>query len=193
MVSLLLKNPPYTVEDLADIPDDGCRYELIGGEIFVSPSPLEKHQRVSVALTILLGGFARLNGTVLVYTAPFDVRFGANDVVQPDLLVVSREHRDRIREGWIEGAPDIVVEILSSNSRGIDRIRKSALYASNGVAEYWLVDPEAETVLVQVLRSGVYVPLDQTEGEVRSQQLAEFSLNVRELFARPVWLDKDGS
>jgi Uma2 family endonuclease len=140
----------WSYEDLLRLPEDGKRHELIGGEHLVSPSPTPRHQTVLVNLTRLLANHARATGCGKVYVAPLDVVLSPRDVVEPDILFVAAGLQDIVGERFLDRAPDLAVEILSPSSRRIDAVLKRHLYEKHGVAEYWLVDPEAGTV--EVLR-----------------------------------------
>jgi Uma2 family endonuclease len=144
----MIAQSPMTYQDLIRLPDDLLRHELIDGEHLVSPAPALRHQQVVLNLASTLRTFVRARqlGTVLV--APVDVLFSQLDVVEPDVLYVAGTHADRLRERYVAGAPDLAVEVLSPSSRGVDRIRKRRLYAAGGVPEYWIVDPDAETLEV---------------------------------------------
>jgi Uma2 family endonuclease len=186
---------PLTYDDLVALPDDGKRYELIGGEVFELPSPSVFHQFASGNLFSLLRAFVLARHHGLVFAAPLDVRFDQRNTVQPDIVFLSREKRHLMRKGrykLIDGAPDLLIEILSPFNRGHDFIKKAALYATFGVSEYWIVDPDAETIAVQVLRDGLYVPLVSEDGVVRSKVLPGFEVNPRGLFAIPDWMS-DGA
>jgi Uma2 family endonuclease len=139
--------PKLTYEDLALYPDDGKRHELIDGVHFVTPAPHLRHQRVLQNLNHRLDSFVRERELGRVYIAPADVVLSDVDVVQPDLLFISRERLD-IADAVVRGAPDLVVEVASPASRRQDEVLKRGLYDRAGVAEYWLVDPDAETVKV---------------------------------------------
>jgi Uma2 family endonuclease len=139
--------PKLTYDDLLLFPDDGRRHELIDGEHLVTPSPHARHQWVSRNLHRLLDGHVSERGLGRVYYAPLDVVLSEVDVVEPDLLFVSQA-RLGIIEAVVRGAPDLVVEIASPASRRQDEVLKRGLYERAGVEEYWLVDPEAETVKV---------------------------------------------
>ena len=144
-----------THADYLLFPDDGKRHELIDGEHFVTPSPRVKHQAVLQNLHLELAPFVRENRLGQLFVAPLDVILSEVDVVEPDLLFVSNERREIVQD-WIRGTPDLVIEILSPGSRRKDEILKRQLYERHGVSEYWLVDPEAETVKLYRLRDGVY-------------------------------------
>lgn len=140
--------PKLTWEDYLAIPPDGQRHELIDGEHYVSPAPNIRHQRLVRRLFVVLEELVRRNGLGEVFFAPVDVRVSEVDVVQPDILFLSREHRDRLTETHLDGPPDFAVEVLSPSSRRQDEVLKRDLFARAGVAEYWTVDPELETVKV---------------------------------------------
>lgn len=147
----------WTYADYKHLPDDGWRYEVIEGELKTSPAPKIKHQRVSINLAMALATFVRQHNLGEVLTAPIDVRMGQwADPVQPDILFIQREHLDIVKENWIEGAPDLIVEILSSSSWLDDRRTKYRIYAQAGVREYWLVDPDECQIEIFVLRGGDY-------------------------------------
>ncbi len=141
-----LGSTKLTYDDLVLFPDDGKRHELVDGEHFMTPAPGTGHQWVAQRLNALLYQFVEANGLGRVYFAPLDVVLTRHDVVEPDLLFVSKQRLGIITAPNIQGAPDLVVEILSPTSRRHDEVRKLALYDRAGVTEYWLVDPEAETV-----------------------------------------------
>src|SRR5258708_4783137 len=140
------QSPPLTYQDLLRLPEDLLRHELIDGEHFMSPAPALKHQRIVVNLARILSTFVRAHRLGEVLVAPVDVLFSERDVVEPDLLYVSAAHADRMRERYVAGAPDLVVEVLSPSNPGYDRIKKLRLYEAQGVPEYWIVDPPTETL-----------------------------------------------
>jgi Uma2 family endonuclease len=138
--------------DYALIPDDGRRHEVLDGEHVMSPAPRTRHQRLVGDLFYALRRHVRRNGLGEVFVAPFDVLLSAHDIVQPDLLFVADHRLGIVDEDNCKGAPDLVVEVLSPATRRRDLVDKRLLYDRAGVAEYWAVDPEAETV--QVFRQG---------------------------------------
>jgi len=142
-----------TYDDLVALPDDGLRHELIDGEHYVTPAPNLKHQTVSLNLTVALANFIRAHDTGRLFAAPTDVVFSPTDVVEPDILFVSRERLRLLTDLNIQGAPDLVIEILSPSTRTRDEGIKRRLYERMGVREYWLVDPLLETIHVYC-RSG---------------------------------------
>lgn len=139
--------PSITWRDVQQMPDDGNRYEAIAGELHVTPSPSSRHQRVSWRLSMAFDRLLCEPGHGLGYYAPMGVEFPATgEGVQPDILFVSRARRGIIEKAGVVGAPDIVVEILSPSTAGRDRTIKLRLYERQGVRQYWIVDPDENTV-----------------------------------------------
>ncbi len=147
----------FTFEDYLLFPDDGKRHELIDGEHYVTPAPNTKHQRSSGRLATALHVFVTQHRLGEVFAAPYDVVLSDVDVVQPDLLFVSAKRASIIGEARIQGAPDLVVEILSESTRKTDELIKRKRYEHFGVQEYWIVDPELETIKVYRMTDKGYV------------------------------------
>jgi Uma2 family endonuclease len=137
-----------TYADLVAMPEDGKRHELIDGEHYVTPAPTTRHQLVLGHLYLDLAGYVEANGLGQAFFAPLDVVLSDYDVVEPDLLFVSTERLARIGRAYVHAAPDLAVEVLSPGTRKIDATKKLRLYEKFGVAEYWMIDPEAEWVEV---------------------------------------------
>lgn len=137
----------FTYQDYLHMPEDR-RYELVEGEFFMVPSPNEPHQRISAEIEYLLQSYVKKRRTGFVYDAPFDVVLSDEDVVQPDIIYVSKERRNIITHNNIQGAPDLVIEILSPKISYRDREIKRKLYYKYGVKEYWIVDPVKQTIEV---------------------------------------------
>ncbi len=123
----------------------------------MSPSPRTRHQRVSWNLAALFDRFLTAHPLGEMFCAPYDVVLSDRDVVEPDLVYVSSVHSAIITDDHIKGAPDLVIEILSEGSRNMDEVVKWTLYQRYGVAEYWIVDPERERVIVYRFVAGQYV------------------------------------
>lgn len=145
--------PRLTYEDYCRAPA-GLRYELVEGDLRMTPSPSTIHQKISGRLEKVLREWVEGHELGEVYYAPTDVVLSEHNVVQPDILYITRERLGIIKEANIQGAPDLVVEILSPNSLEWDRVTKRHLYAKYGVREFWVVDPEGRTIEVAVLREG---------------------------------------
>ena len=136
-----------TYTDYCATPDDE-RYELLGGNLMMVPAPNMKHQKVLLTLARKLGDFTEEHRLGNVYVAPCDVVLSDTDVVQPDVLFISRAREHILTDDNVRGAPDLVIEILSPSTAERDLGYKHDLYGRHGVLEYWIVDPMAETVAV---------------------------------------------
>lgn len=160
----------YTYRDLRSTPDDGKRYELFEGDLIVSPAPTILHQRVVFRLSLILGNFVQTHHLGEVLGAPCDIRFSDETVVQPDLLFVASDRASIVKEDYIEGAPDLVVEVISPNSEERDRGYKFKLYAEQGVKEYWLADCQKRVLQIFGLTSTGFQLVGEfkDEEEVRS-------------------------
>ncbi len=135
----------WTYDDLLALPDDGKRYEIIEGELYEMPAPSWAHATVIANLiTMLVPLVATLGGRWR--TAPIDVVFPGADPVQPDIVVLLPGGKAHPTQRGVEGAPDLLIEVLSPSNRTHDLLTKRALYGRAGVREYWLVDPEARTI-----------------------------------------------
>lgn len=127
--------------DYCALPDNGQRYELLDGDLKVSPSPKSLHQAVVGRLFERLARHVTERELGHVFVAPLDVLLSENDVVQPDLLYVSAANVSIIHDSNIRGAPDLVVEVLSDANPELDTRNKRQVYARCGVPFYWMVDP----------------------------------------------------
>ena len=160
--------PKLTYDDYANFPGDE-RYELIDGELILVAAPNHIHQWIISNLMWLLQQYVRPADLGRIYCAPFDVVLSNNDVVQPDVLFVSTERLHIITDANVQGAPDLVIEILSPSTARLDRTRKRALYERHGVKEMWLVD--ADEYKITVLRLNDATPaVFETAGEYTAGQ-----------------------
>ena len=141
-----------TRDDLVELPDDGLRYEVIDGDLLVSPAPRYRHQRLSAMLLHLLMSSCPAGLTVL--HAPFAVGLAEDTEVQPDLLVAPRAE---FTEVDLPTAPMLVVEILSPSTRHVDLEIKRVHYERAGIASYWIIDPDGPSATVLELVEGCYV------------------------------------
>ena len=165
--------------------DDGERWELINGAPYLmSPSPLRAHQKISMELARQLATFLK-GKPCEIFAAPFDVRLNADTyddtVVQPDLLIVC--DRSKLDDKCCVGAPDMVIEILSPSTWRHDKFVKFHVYRKAGVREYWIVDPDAETVQVCILENGKYVTTMYGDSDIVSVHILDgCTVNLREVF-----------
>lgn len=145
----------YTYPDLATFPDDHLRREIIDGELVVNAAPVTRHQKAVMAISVALYNYSRtFGGTALC--APYDVVFAPDNVVEPDVLFVRKDHLDRLGPKYLDGPPDLVVEISSPSTRRLELVRKRDLYQRFGVPEYWYVDLELDRLEVYVLEERGY-------------------------------------
>jgi Uma2 family endonuclease len=140
-------NIKFTYRDYLLLPEDK-RYEIVEGELFLNPAPNLYHQRISRELLPALCRYVREHSMGEIFNAPCDVVFSEENVVQPDLLFVSRERAGILAGANVQGAPDLVIEILSDATAKRDLGIKRKLYAKYGVCEYWIVDSESKSIEV---------------------------------------------
>src|ERR1700680_1757302 len=179
-----------TYADLVAMPEDGKRHELIDGEHYATPSPTLRDQLVLATLHLYLGADGEANGLGKAFFAPLDVILSDYAVVEPDLLFVTTERLERIGRAYIHAAPDLVVEVLSPGTRKIDATKKLRLYEKFGVAEYWMIAPEAEWV--EVYRAGsagghglhhaARLLRERGDGPLTSPLFPGFALQLERLF-----------
>jgi Uma2 family endonuclease len=146
----------FTYEDLQHIPPDRNRYEIVDGELFVTPSPITLHQRIVTNLSGELRQHVRKHRLGEVFVAPLDVVFSFSTVLEPDVIFVSKSRRRIVGEKNLTGPPDLVVEVLSESTAKLDREIKPQQYALYGVSEFWRVDPFEKTVEIFRLKKGEY-------------------------------------
>ena len=172
-----------TYEDYFKTPDDE-RWELLDGELILAPPPTIAHQRISGNLFTLLRTYAKLTGSGEAMYAPVDVVLSDHNVLQPDLLFISNARSGIVTDANVLGAPDLVVEILSPSTASRDWRVKLDLYASHGVKEYWVVDPDGQRVWVMAHgESGLSEVANYGRGDVlTSPTLSGFSANLEDVF-----------
>ena len=168
---------------IQNTPEDNIHREVIAGELIVSPSPNLNHQRTLTNLAYIVIQFVKEHHLGQVFIAPMDVVLNDTNILQPDLLFVPTSKKELLsnrKNVW--GAPEWVVEIISPRTRRIDRTTKAGLYASYAVSEYWIIDPDEQTIDVFVLERGVYREREFAEGEVQSQVLAGLTVKLSDVF-----------
>ena len=178
----------FTYEEYCAFPEDGKRHELIDGDHYVTPAPLTKHQRIVANLHRLIGPVVHEHSLGTVLFAPVDVLLSHVDVVQPDFLFVSKARTVIITESNIQGAPDLVVEILSESTRKNDEGIKRLLYERAQVQEYWIIDPVSKSVKTFLLQEGRYhAPHELTSAPtttaLTTPLLPGLSLSLSEIFS----------
>ncbi len=177
----------WTYDDYLRLPDDGNRYEIIEGVLYMVNAPGYDHQYVVSEMHLQMGNFVKSNRLGIVMTAPFEIHLSETSrPVQPDVFFIAAERQPQSGDPYFEGAPDLVVEVISPSSIRLDRFVKFDAYERAGVREYWIVDPGTHSVEVYVLdKERVYALLGQFRGResVRSLVLEGFSVAVVSLFA----------
>ena len=184
MLPDIKKGQRYTYADYCTWGED-VRCELIDGVVYdMSPAPGWVHQGLSMNFLIQLGSF--LEGkTCKVFHAPFGVRLNADDddtVVQPDIVVIC--DRSKLSGAGCEGAPDMVIEILSPSTASKDMLIKFNKYLMAGVREYWIVDPQTQVVRVCILNNGRYDSIDYLSADkIAVGVLGGFEIDIKRAFA----------
>lgn len=180
----MLKTPlKFTYQEYIHLSDDK-RYEVIDGGLYMVPGPDFHHQIICCNIAYLLRRFVEGKKLGLVLFAPFDVVLSEDNVVQPDIMFVSKERRDIITERNITGAPDLIIEILSASNKERDKLVKKFLYASFKVKEYWIVDPWLKSIEVMTPGERGY----ETYGvfnagdELISPLLSDLDIPIAEIF-----------
>ena len=162
-----------TEDDLATMPDDGHRYELLDGTLLVTPAPSWDHQSCVTSLVVLL--FAARQPGQAVLVAPFDVRLSRITVLEPDVIVADKANMTPAR---LEGPPLLAVEVLSPSTRRIDLGAKRLAYEAAGVPAYWLVDPDGPSLSVLELDAGRYVERATVTGDEAFPATFPFAVTV---------------
>lgn len=173
----------WTYDEFARLPNDGNRYEVIGGELYVTPAPTPLHQKIVTRLIAALDGFCDAHELGEVF-APIDVLFGEGDYLTPDLVFVARNRMGIVSDRAAEAAPDLVVEVLSPTTAMRDRGIKRERYAKFGVKEYWIVDAVRGRIERYLLQDDSDHPSEQATDTLAWQPVAGgpvLALNVPDL------------
>ncbi len=155
MNTLSLKNKKFTYKEYLLI-EDTKQYEILRGNLISYPTPTSYHQWYRKNISMILNGFVRNNQIGYIFSAPTDVILDEENVVQPDLIFIKQENRDKIQKRGIFGNPDIVIEIVSQSTLTRDTFEKRDIYEKFGITEFWLVYPEMECVQVFAIENNKY-------------------------------------
>jgi len=174
-----------TYEDYCLLPNDRNRYEILDGELSVTPAPRVNHQRISRRLLRFLDDHVIANNLGEILAAPTDVILAPTTVVQPDLIFIANDQANIITGRAIEGAPTLVVEILSPTTQQTDRVTKAQLYAKYGVPHYWLIDPDQQLLEAYELSGEQYslVTKAQDADVFTSSVFPGLSIQISDLWA----------
>ncbi|MHA1974340.1 MAG: Uma2 family endonuclease [Candidatus Hodarchaeales archaeon] len=175
----------FTYSDLSDFPEfpEGPLIEILQGDLFMVPSPSVRHQALSRKISLILGNFLKLNPLGEFFYAPIDVVFSQEEVTIPDLIYISKQKSHIIKEKNIQGTPDLIIEILSSNCvQSLER--KRIIYEKYSVPEYWVIDPLEKVILSFQLKNNNYSDpvIYQENDTIESKAIPGLSFSLDELF-----------
>ena len=162
----------YTWNDIKDLPESAGRTEIVNGDLIMSPTPAGSHQRICTELGATIAPLVKRRDLGVFYSSPFHVIFDAHVHYEPDLCFVSKDRLDIIQENYINGPPDLIIEVISEGNRTHDTVVKFRHYEKYGVKEYWLVDQRDRLISVYALRDskyerlGAHAPGDSLHSEV---------------------------
>ncbi len=164
--------------------EDGNRYEVFNGDLIMVPAPTLDHQFISKKLVLLLDPFVTSKMLGNVAYAPVDVVFDDETVLQPDILFVKSDNTNILRKESVQGAPDLIVEIISPSSTFYDTVEEKEVYRKHGVSEYWIVFPEEKVIEVLTLENGEYVEFSNSrkDGFVESNIISGLKIDSNEVF-----------
>ena len=178
------KKKKYTADDYMML-EEGAPFQLINYDLVMAPAPIPEHQVISRRITVAMSNFLgdKIDDGFLVY-APADVKFDNGNIFQPDVLYVTPERKEQIVKGHVEGAPDIVIEILSPSNAYYDLIQKKDIYEKYGVREYIIFDPIADTASLYAIKDGVYYLHQKAQANelLNSLVLPGFSFDLGKIF-----------
>ena len=182
MAVIINSQTKLTYEDYILLPDDGKIHEIIDGEHYMTPAPGTYHQTISRRIQFQLYEQIEKNDLGLVFNAPTDNQLSQIDIVQPDILIIHKARKSIVSPTKVIGPPDLVVEIISESTIKKDRELKLDLYQKAGVPEYWLVDPERQTVRKYLLKENQYRDAGEFHEELNFEGLAGVKVDLREVW-----------
>lgn len=173
-------------DDIKDWPESAGRTEIVDGELVLSPTPATRHQRICTELGVKIVSFNHSRDLGVVFTSPMHAILAKHVHFEPDLCLVLNENRHLIRENYIDGAPDLVIEVISELNRTHDTVVKFQAYAAHGVREYWLVDPREDEISTWGLEGRRFTLLGRASrgSLVEARILAGIGIDPGEIFGR---------
>jgi Uma2 family endonuclease len=173
----------YSNKDYEQLPE-GAPYQLINGELVISPVPIIIHQRLSYRIYRLLDSFVLSHNSGEVFYAPVDVYFSDEHIVQPDIIFIANENADKITREKVTGAPDLIVEVLSLTNAYIDLVQKKNIYEEFGVKEYWIVDPDTQSVEIFENVGSEFIRFSRAKmrGQIFSKVLDGLKVDIEKIF-----------
>ncbi len=162
------KSPPRTAMEVFEMLPEGTLAEVINNVIYMSPAPSFEHQDVSLELAASIRVYASSSNLGKCVVSPIDIYFDDKNVFQPDIIFISNENMDIVKEGKVRGAPDVIVEVLSPGNKKHDTERKKPVYEKFGVKEYFIIDPKTKEVFSYYLSGKQYVKQESSKGKIKS-------------------------
>lgn len=167
----MIQTPPRTIMEVFESLPEGTLAEIINNNLVMSPAPDFEHQDIVYELATLLRAYVKEKNLGKVVGAPVDVYLNPENVYQPDVLFLSSERMNLVKNGKIKGAPDLVIEVLSPGTEKFDKTVKKNVYEQSGVKEYWIVDPKTKKVLGYQLSGSTYTEIPSEDGVINSRLL----------------------
>lgn len=185
VVATELEGSGLTAADFAKLPEGPPYYQLINGDLYMSPSPRRKHQKILIKLINRIGNYLEGNNIGEAYIAPSDVAINDDNVYNPDIYFVSNARRNQLTEQGCDGAPDLVVEVLSKSTARLDLGPKREVYAEAGVIEMWIISPSAQTIDIWRLQEDATKPAQKftAKDSLASPLLPGLTIDLAEVFA----------
>ena len=176
-----------TWDDIKDLPEDAGRTEIVDGELVLSPTPASRHQRICTLLGVAIVPFITKRDLGWMFASPMHTILAAHAHYEPDLCFIRKNRLSIIKEKFIDGPPDMVVEVISESNRTHDTVVKFNDYARYGIEEYWLVDPREEEISTWFLSGGEYELLGRGRrgDRVTTRVLEGLDLNPDDVLAEP--------
>jgi Uma2 family endonuclease len=181
---ITVKEKTHDIKDYKSLPE-GAPYQLIEGELIMTPAPNPFHQMISANIFEKIRSFSKGKDLGIVLYSPIDIYLDNENVYQPDIVFISKNRKDIIKDDGIHVAPDIVIEILSPSTAYYDIKKKFRVYERSGVKEYWIVDPEMKGVEIFSLTEQGEFALSlkvYDKGEIESKILTGFKMTLEEIF-----------
>lgn len=175
-----------TAQDYRALPQNGQRYQLVEGDLYMAPAPNRFHQEIALNIVLNIANYLKSRPVGKIFIAPFDVYLNDANVFQPDLVFIASGNYGVLTDTGVEGAPDLIIEILSTGTAKLDRNPKRRVYAESGVKELWLVDPQVENVAVYYLQLNPNQPVSvySTTDRFKSPFFPDLELAVSDFFRR---------
>ena len=181
---IITKEKPRNIKDYKLLPE-GAPYQLIEGELIMTPAPKPLHQIISANIFEKIRSFSKGKNAGIVLYSPVDVYLGESNACQPDIVFIGKEKMGIIKEDGIYGAPDMIIEILSPSTAYYDIKKKYKIYERYGVREYWIVDPEMKGIEVFSLKADGEFELSSKAyetGSVKSKFIVGLEIETKEIF-----------